>query len=284
MPNSYMSRSVEILKLYLQKENNIGVSVVEEETPPIVLSNYNPYSRSSPCPVFGEESPRIPLNTIIQVVNQDCLDVARDIFRRTAKKASILNCANAYNCGGGFNRCNGSQEEYLFRNSTLLASLWPHRRVDDTRFEEVDSLLPRSTDPYDPLTEAGGIYSPHVIVHSVMDTPLSQEEFFPCSVLTIAAQDLRLSRGHEEFNFELTKQKFRTLLYMAQANGEKFLVLTSIGCGAFLNDPVEITRAFKSLLCDGGEFYGVFEEVFFALIKSSRNLEVFQTAFSSKKL
>ena len=293
MPNSnmFISKTVEILKVYLEvvppapiKENSVEESVSKPEISPILLNQYCQYSRSSPCPVFEEELPRVPLHTIIRVVNQDCLDVAREVYRRTAKKVSILNCANAYNCGGGFNRCNGSQEEYLFRNTTLLASLWPHRRVDDSRLPELDSLLPRSTNPYYPISDAGGIYSPHVVVHSVTDTALSADEFFPCSVLTIAAQDLRLSRGNVTFDFELTRQKFRTLLHMAQANGEKILVLTSIGCGAFANDPVEIARAFKSLLCDGGEFSGVFEEVLFAIIKSERNLEVFQKAFNPPKL
>jgi uncharacterized protein (TIGR02452 family) len=285
--NNYISRTIDILKVYLQEVSPpVGEkeSIVDEtpEIPPILLSQYSQYSRSSPCPVFGDELPKVSLNTIIRVVNQDCLDVAREAYCRTAQKVSILNCANSYNCGGGFDRCNGSQEEYLFRNTTLLASLWPHRRVDDSRLPEVDSLLPRSTNSYYPISEAGGIYSPHVVVHSVMDTALSSDEFFPCSVLTIAAQDLRLLRGNETFDFELTRQKFRTLLHMAQANGDKILVLTSIGCGAFLNDPVEVARAFQSLLCDGGEFYGVFEEVFFAVIKSARNLEIFQNAFPTK--
>lgn len=288
VPNSYMSKTVELLQAYLQegpsKNNNVEVykAVCCIDFPAIILqSQYNPYSKSSPCPLIAnKESSTTPHKTVIRVLNQDCLGVARDIYSSSAKKVSILNCANEYNCGGGFDRCNGSQEEYLFRNTTLLASLWPHRRVDDTRFREVEDLLPRSTEPYYPFSEAGGIYSPHVVVHSVMDTPLLSEEYFPCSVLTIAAQDLRMWRGNIEFDFELTRQKFRTLFHMAQANGEKILVLTSIGCGAFLNDPVEIAKAFRSLLCDGGEFSEVFDEVYFALIKSVRNFEVFQGTFN----
>merc|ERR1719262_1578330 len=44
---------------------------------------------------------------------------------------AILNFAHSYNCGGGFEHAGGSQEEAIFRASSVFLSLWPHRRADD---------------------------------------------------------------------------------------------------------------------------------------------------------
>merc|ERR1719454_2420976 len=83
--------------------------------------------------------------------------------------AALLNFAHGYNCGGGFEHAGGSQEEDIFRKTSLFLSLWPHRRVDDGPgvlkrgmwIGDYDEPLPRKEAFY-PHTECGGVYSPHV--------------------------------------------------------------------------------------------------------------------------
>ena len=83
--------------------------------------------------------------------------------------------ANEYNCGGGWCDKRGSQEEALFRVSTLPLSLWPHRRVKDNRFGQYDQHLPRAEAFY-PWTECGVIYSPAVRVLRDASGPLDVKE------------------------------------------------------------------------------------------------------------
>merc|ERR1719454_1993052 len=83
--------------------------------------------------------------------------------------AALLNFAHGYNCGGGFEHSGGSQEEDIFRKTSVFLSLWPHRRSDDGPgvlkrglwIGDYDADLPRK-EPYYGHSDAGGIYSPHV--------------------------------------------------------------------------------------------------------------------------
>ena len=86
----------------------------------------------------------------------------------------VLNMANEYNCGGGWCDKRGSQEEALFRVSTLPLSLWPHRRVKDNRFGQYDQHLTRAEAFY-PWTECGVIYSPEVHILRDASGPLDEQ-------------------------------------------------------------------------------------------------------------
>ena len=175
----------------------------------------------------------------------------------------------------------GSQEEYLFHNTSLSASLWPHRRRDDERWSEGSALLGRSSDPFYPLSQCGGIYSPHVDVVSVLGKPLPRKPRI--AVLSIAAQDLRPGRRYNAgaaFDPDLLVGKLRTLLFMAAAHGHRRLVLGALGCGAFRNPPAEVAGAVHRLLAaDGAEFAGRFDAVAFAVTRSASNLSAFEAAF-----
>ena len=241
---------------------------------------------------YTETSSVSSLPKRIVVVNEDCLEVAIHIAKSGVYgRPSVLNMANAYNCGGGFCSHNGSQEEYLFRNTTLAASLWPYRRIGDERWTEAATLLPRqgsedtTSSTIYPFTECGGVFSPHVLIHSVKDKPIEKtEDIQCCSVLSIAAQDLRNDRtynANQVFDYNLTIEKFRTLFYIAVTNDVHVLVLGPIGCGAFKNPPDAIARAFATLLLPGGEFYEKFDLVVFSIIFSERNLKAFESVFGN---
>merc|ERR1712232_1117951 len=116
-------------------------------------------------------------------------------------------------------------------------------------------------------------------------SPYTKDERYFISMLSVAAQDLRYWMSHvkeKEFSEELTKQKIRTMLYMAAKHNHKALVLGALGCGAFQNDPKLVSSVFQSLL--ENEFKGVFQLVVFAIIKSEYNLTSFASRFEEIKV
>lgn len=228
---------------------------------------------------YDPNLPRL-YDTRIYVTDRDCLEVSAVLATlENSQHPLILNMANSYNCGGSFSGYGGSQEEYLIRNTTLIASLWPHRRENDNRWKIGNKFFTtRSIPSYYPFTNCGGVYTPYVRVFNYHHT---------CSIISLAQQDLRSNSSYSSpsspstFDYEMTIQNFRSLFSIAFQNGHNALVLGAIGCGAFRNPPREICRAFHELLQPGGEFHNVFDIIVFAIIKSEENLNAFEEIFGS---
>lgn len=189
----------------------------------------------------------------------------------------VLNMANEHNCGGAWCEHAGSQEEDLFRASSLPLSLWPRRRVDDDRLGSYDEALPRDTSLYPWASEATVLYSPSVVVTKVAAHPTKHRPMV--AIASVAAQDLRSERPHYKGPFEeaLTREKARSLLWACVRYGHRAVVLGALGCGAFRNDPERVAPIFAQLL--SGEFHGRFDCVVFAIIKSAHNLGTFSHHF-----
>lgn len=244
---------------------------------------YFDYSREKPAPAV-ETEPSMT-NTKFVVVEQDCVDVGIELAKTYGgSQVGVLNMANEWNCGGGFERTSGSQEEYLFRRTSCAVSLWPRRRDGDERWTIGCRLLGREERSFYQLTEAGGILTPSAAVicdsrlkYVDRDTRISNKTQFPdLGMISIAAQDLR-PRPYNKgvvFDRNLTKEKFRTALSIGLHAGHKALVLGAIGCGAFKNPPREIAAIFMDLLTT--EYRNQFAEVHFAIILSKTNLSIFQ--------
>eukprot|EP00756_Hemistasia_phaeocysticola_P002658 Hpha_TRINITY_DN11806_c0_g1::TRINITY_DN11806_c0_g1_i1::g.2112::m.2112 len=243
------------------------------------------------------------LRTVVTVAEEDCLGWAQHLTKATGgsgggaaapgeaslPRVAVLNLANEWNCGGAFSIHRGSQEEYLFRCSTLPLSLWKRRRPEQDGFRAWTAgtaLLGRALEDPDerwyPFTKFGGIFTPRVEVFAVGDRALPPESRFEVSVLTIAAQDCR---GRERFEDAVTLQKIRTMLHMAIENRTDVLVLGALGCGAFRNPPPRVAQLFRLALRElwrsgeGGGASFPFKRVDFAIIKSRANVEAFSEAF-----
>jgi len=272
------------------------------------------FTRTNPAPAGTCERQQHDA-TILLVVNEDCLAAAQRL-RTIHQRVGVLNMANEFNTGGAFSVHAGSQEEYLFRNSSIGLSLWPHRRpeLDETRPWALGTKLvgrpvpapaedggARGAHPlphlplecislsgneqWYPWTELGGVMTPQVEVFSIRDTPLPAEAWFDIVGLSVAAQDLRQRPGNRNFDPDLLREKVRTLLYMAVQSNCDALVLGALGCGAFLNPPEAVARAFWELLVpEEAEFHRRFATVEFAIIKSSENLSAFRRQFNQAPL
>jgi hypothetical protein len=234
----------------------------------------------------------------IAVVDCDCLLRAKQLVEsKLFNNVSVLNMANEWNCGGGWSVMRGSQEEYIFRNSTLPFSLWKRRQEKQDGFRPWEAgtkvLGPALSDPKErwyPFQPYGGIYSVPVEVFAIEDEKLSnsKQEPFLISVLTNAAPDLR--RKSEEmmktYDQDL-RNKLRTIFFMAIENNADCLVLGAHGCGAFVNKPEVVANAFAEVIqeiCSGCESVDQFpfKKIDFAIIKSKENFSQFQKIFESK--
>jgi len=203
----------------------------------------------------------------------------------------VLSFAHGYNCGGGFEHAGGSQEEFIWRASSIFLSLWPHRRRDDGPgvlargmwIGDYDSKLPRAEAWY-PHTEYGGIYSPQVKLLRRLDLPrqpvVSLEDCAQApsfAVLTVAAQD----RNREpQFRPEGLVEKLRTTLYTACEKGHQSVILGAFGCGYFKNPPEVVAATIQDLL--EKEFKDKFRVVILAIPDlGGPNRAAFEARFGS---
>jgi len=236
------------------------------------------YTCWDPAPVLqGHGS----FNTIAGTVEMDTFEAGEALIRAGWLNPVVLNMANEIKCGGAWSYSRGSQEEDLMRRSSLPLSLWPHRLPADTRLAEYESQLPRKSSLY-PFSKAGVVYSPHVLVcRNECGELIPRRQRYHVAVISAAAQDLRNWTGHYDgpFDFALTCQKLRSILWAAWHNGHTALVLGAFGCGAFQNNPNRIASIIKLLVDEDGEFAGIFEVVLIAIIKSQSNLDAFSHAF-----
>lgn len=205
--------------------------------------------------------------------------VGPDIPWETPLSVVALNMCHHSSVGGRFTLMKGSQEESVFRNTSLFVSLWPHRKERELRLFSYSKIFPRTTSFF-PLSSAGCIYSPNVVaIRQIGHDCARSGEFinsslwYPFSMISTAAQDLRPLRDGP-FNYDQTRERLRSVLWVAQDNGHTALVLGAFGCGAFLNDPKIICGIYSDLL--RSEFRGVFRVVVFAIIKGPANIQVWR--------
>ena len=212
--------------------------------------------------------PKLP-STKIRVVNGDSIDAALSLSSRTAATSStptskpvlILNMANAYHSGGGWEHGALAQEEALCYRSSLPFTL-------KTR--------------YYPIPEFGGIYSPTVVVirenmaqgHDLLD--LSKPDDLPVvscvSVAAIRGPDIvRDAGGREKYNHKLDretmKEKMRVVLRIAAVRKHRILVLGALGCGAFGNPRTEVVQCWREIFEEREFGGGWWESIVFAVME-----------------
>lgn len=199
------------------------------------------------------------------MLNSDTIDAALSLFfsspSNAAKSVLILNMANAYHSGGGWLRGALAQEEALCYRSSLSFTL-------KTRFYAIP--------------EAGGIYSPTVVViresmangHGLLD--LSKPDDLPVvSAVSVAAINgpkiAKDPSGREAYkeakDRDTMKEKMRVVLRIAAVNRHRELVLGALGCGAFGNPRGEVVECWKEVFAEAEFQGGWWEAVVFAVME-----------------
>lgn len=192
-------------------------------------------------------------DTIISVVNKDCVEVAKEFSKKG--KTCMINMANASHKGGGVERGAMAQEEELCRRSNLWYGLLPS---------------------YYPMNDTQFIYSKNV--KFFRDKNYQFEDEFKCDIITIAAPCLIGFKPHKfPKNYKkIVEKKIIDMISYPATIGVKHLILSAFGCGAFRNNPRFISMMFKKHLKNLP-----YETVTFAILDTStlktNNFEIFRT-------
>lgn len=219
------------------------------------------------------------LNCVIEVVDQDCLEAARTLVKK-GHKVGVLNMANQHHVGGGYGHGAGAQEEDLCRRTDLLLSL-PQRggyNAEDG-FEEFSVLY----------SEGVTVFRKGLADGYEIDKPADR---FQINVVSSAAYNLRSERNKKDPNDPLyeidMKRKIRGQFRAARDNGDRAIVLSAFGCGAFGNDSNRVAQFYLDVISEQ-EFARAFDYVQFAIIPNptqdnNDNFTNFQRVFAGKGL
>ena len=207
--------------------------------------------------------PTINSNTIIKVVNLDCLLAAEKLLKEGYHPA-VLNMASRQNPGGGVQTGAGAQEENLFRRTNLFQSLFqfvPYAEKYGVRKSRLQYPLDKNF---------GGIYTPDAVVfrgteqdgYPLLDTP------YRMSFIAVAGINRPTLESPERISSDLVepvKNKIRTIFRIGLLHGHDSLVLGALGCGAFRNPPSHIARLFHEVM-EEPEFKNKYRLLLFAIL------------------
>ncbi|KAK7453524.1 hypothetical protein VKT23_011804 [Stygiomarasmius scandens] len=252
---------------------------------PGIVSEHIDEGATEASTFYPDQMPSLELSTppypdqepsIVEIINTDSFRAARNILASDADaqgKTTVLNLASDIIPAGPWLRdLTKTQEEALCYSSTLYITLkrdyypWPN-------------LGPGSI---------AGIYSPGVVIfrddldHKCLELP--QEERRIVSVITVAAPRCPdLTSDWKDFakasDLEDLRGKIKLVYRMAAHNGQRYMVLGAMGCGAYWCPPHAVAREMKAILLEP-EFKGWFRKVVFAVYSSPGNGEKNHNIFS----
>lgn len=210
-------------------------------------------------------------STHVEVVNADCLAVARELTSNFAD-VCVLNLANRRNPGGGVISGCGAQEEYLFRCSDYYRSLYQF-----AHYAEQYGLPLSEKYRYPMDRNFGGIFSPGVTIfrggeekgYPLLEMPWKVNMIAVAGMNRPALEYINDEPRVASYLVPGVKNKMRTIFRIARENNQKTLVLGALGCGAFRNPPRHTAEMFREVM-EEPEFSGAFKHICFA-IKEDHN-------------
>lgn len=232
---------------------------------------------------IGENPSR---NGKISIINERTFNAASKLSGKTA----VLNFASGTCPGGGVKKGSPAQEECLCRVSTLYNCLLSnelnknfykyHKDLEDFKFS--DKI----------------IYTPNVVVLKT-DTPnpqiLDKEKRYMVDVISSAAPRLKIKdnngnvsiiKVNENEMLKIFKDRIRKIIKIAIVNNNNNIILGAFGCGAYMNNPTLVARAFKEVLINEN-LYTYFDNIIFAILitkeKDKDNFKIFENKFSPYK-
>lgn len=214
--------------------------------------------------VFDPYLPPIPAcRTQYSLVKGDTFGTALSLLSaQPQEQVLVVNFANNYHAGGGYEKGCAAQEEDLFRCSTLP---WAFGA-------ETEHLY-----PINEMDTVRGIYTPtcHILRSREYYAFLSEAEIrrSAVSVLSVAAfnrKDGRCSEAFEQgtrrftsLGKNVTLHRIRFMFQTAVRKGVDTLIVGAFGCGAFDNDPEVVAGLFNAAMA---EYHNTLPKVVFAII------------------
>jgi uncharacterized protein (TIGR02452 family) len=173
---------------------------------------------------------------------------------------AALNFASARHPGGGFWRGARAQEESLCRSSALYVC------IRESAMYAHHSLL------RDTMYTSWVIYSPDVPVFRDDDGALLEAPW-RCAFITCPAPNVKVllerDRSRSRELPSVYDDRIARVLSVAAGHGHDAIVLGAWGCGAFGGDAELVAERFHHALRT--DFRGVFAEVVFAILDTSRD-------------
>lgn len=260
----------ETIKITQEKKYKLPDTDIEIILPNADYSEVKVYSVKEPQQVLTEEirdyKRRDEICKII-VTNEDSFKAAKRY-----EKTLVMNFANAHNPGGGFRLGANAQEEALCRCSTLYSSLTSENASEMYKYNNTHISLVES----DYM-----LLSPNVCVFRDEKCNLVKD-YFMTSVITLPAPNRRgaaLFASKKTINETITR-RIRIMMKIAMINGYDNLILGAWGCGAFGNNPKEVSECFRQVIVEE-ELGKCFDEICFAVYGSEtgKNITAFRETF-----
>lgn len=185
-------------------------------------------------------------DTVVDVVEQDCIVATLDL-RSQGFKTAMLNMASNTSRGGGFLSGATAQEEDVCLRTTLYPAL--------------------ATVRY-PLPNISAVYTPGIyLIRDTEHRPIPLDPAINFNVISSAAINRPSLKPDGKFNakdYALTKAKMELFFQTALVYGDDAVVPSAWGCGAYKNDPKWVARTFLEVLRAG--YARKFRRIRFAII------------------
>ena len=223
--------------------------------------------------------------TEIKFEDMTTIQAALHYLKKTKykKKIAILNFANWTNPGGGVRGGAVEQEESICRSSTLYENLIADNVQEFYKLHLNDEKNYNSGKFNDDI-----IYTPNVLIlkddsnsTDIKNIDLNNEfnKKNIVSVITCAAPN----NSNKNFNYNdiynIHLSRARRIIQIALNDNVDIIILGAFGCGAFKNNPVSVSKAYKKILVDD-KIKNCFENVIFAIPdKNSQNYKEFFNTF-----
>ena len=204
-------------------------------------------------------------------------------------RIGVLNFASAKNPGGGVRSGSNAQEESLCRCSTLYPVLNSEKLLEGFyRYHRMQKSM---------LYTGSVIYSPDIVIFKTDTTVperMEEADWQKADVITCAApnlsQRIRMSSADDvttmavptrEELYVIHTARARRILSVAAMHKVDVFITGAFGCGAFCNDPVIVSEAWRDVLT---EMNGILKEVIFAVYgrkNEDHNYQAFVKAFQA---
>lgn len=222
------------------------------------------------APIKKQSRPNSDHKTKITVLSCDTLAAAA---LHKGEKIAVLDFANNHHAGGSPFTA-GAQEECLCRMTTLFPCLEAKQKEFYAK-HKTDYREGRLDD----YGNDDAIFVPDVVVFKSSESEpkiLSKEQRFQVDMIVMAAPELGFGESLNEQKLDsVLRQRIERIFDIAQAEGDRVLILGAFGCGAFHNPPEMVARIMKEFAEKSD-----FDEVDFA-IKSWRDGDPNLVAFKS---
>jgi len=217
-------------------------------------------------------------NGVYQVMELDWGDCTQRLTKLYGEVFAVLNFANAYSPGGGYQHGAGAQEENIMRRTNLHFELKPvHMQHQNRQYTNEFSKVLNAENTDNLIHMHWDKNSPDFVFRASEDCDyeiLAKEDFFPFAELRGAALDLRHCRLSENEIRQDCRRRIRAQLNTLIKNQIRHVVLGAFGCGVFGHDPHMVASIYVE------EIKAVrtsFDVIAFAIILSPNNLDAFTT-------